>query len=577
MNVELRAKFPGSIPTRSSFMDFINAGKPVYSTLTSNPSSPDIEPHSIQPMTPEAEIPDDKAGVMDTSFSSHTQASSTEANTQYGIVEPTTPKCTFVLDTEDESVTNQSPSEPLTTDNTMEDHTATHPALHDVIIPQIFVTAPTTHESGLAEAGFCDFGFSDSGEEFEFYDEFDEDVNGFQTQYLTPEPYITKDMAAQARATEIESVDLEVKGIDTDSETHAHTLDDDSVSTETSESVSDESGKPIICFDQSGDLYLKVGQSPGRIMLVDSRALSRVSPRLKEIISLNHKDTKDCGDWTIELPDDDSVPFTVLLNLIHTRFEKVPTKISLKKLYGACILTRKYEMAQVLRPVAERWFKALGTSTEDYGVFFKKAFVAWELGFSEELSDMVGHVVLNCSLGLDDQLVIGENKERLCDFEGFQRIPILDCITEHRELALETCWYKSQKLGDQVLYSSVKGCMCSASHSREEMCLMLGKMLSKAGEEGILDLFHFGGSLDVFRSSDLDLKTLEHKISLVAGYIDLCGWCPAVFETVEEVRRQLQRAADPLYLSHLRALQIQAAKVRMIPGVLDEDDDEDEE
>lgn len=118
--------------------------------------------------------------------------------------------------------------------------------------------------------------------------------------------------------------------------------------------------------------------------------------------------------------------------------------------------------------------------------------------------------------------------------------------------------------------------MCGASHSREEMCLMLGKMLSKAGEEGILDLFHFGGSLDVFRSSDLDLKTLEHKISLVADYIDLCGWCPAVLETVEEVRQQLRRAADPLYLSHLRALQIQAAKVRMIPGVSDKEDDDEE-
>ncbi|EWZ50389.1 hypothetical protein FOCG_09714 [Fusarium oxysporum f. sp. radicis-lycopersici 26381] len=575
MNVELQAKFRGSILTRSSFMDFINAGKPVYSTLTSNPSTPDIEPHSIQPMTPQVETPKDKTEVRDTSFF-HTQASSIEANIQYGTVEPTTPEYTLVLGTEDESVTNQSPREPLTTDNTMDDHTTTHPALHDVTVPQIFVTAPTTCDSGLAEAGVCDFELSDDGEEFEFYDEFDEDVNGFPTQYLTPEPYITKDMAAQARTTEIESVELEVTGIDTDPETHAHTLDDDSVSTETSESVSNESGKPTICFDESGDLYLKVGQDPGRIMLVDSRALSRVSPRLKEIVSRNQKDTKDGGDWTIELPDDDAVPFTVLLNMIHTRFEKVPAKVSLKKLYGACILTSKYEMTQVLRPVAERWFNAVGTSTGDYGLFFKKAYIAWELGFSEELSDMVGHVVLNCSLDLDDQLVIGENKERLCDFEGFQRIPILDCITEHRELALETCWYKSQKLGEQVLYSSVKGRMCGASHSREEMCLMLGKMLSKAGEEGILDLFHFGGSLDVFRSSDLDLKTLEHKISLVADYIDLCGWCPAVLETVEEVRQQLRRAADPLYLSHLRALQIQAAKVRMIPGVSDKEDDDEE-
>ncbi|KAF5623416.1 hypothetical protein F52700_10038 [Fusarium sp. NRRL 52700] len=576
MNVELQAKLFGSIPTRSSFMDFINGGKPVYSTLTSSPPSPDFGSRSsIQPMTPEAETPEDKTGVDDSS-SFHTQTSSIETKTQDGTEEPTTPDYTFVLGTEDESVADQSPSEPPTTGNTMDDHTTNLPTLHDVIVPQIFVTAPTNRESGLAEAGFDDFEFSDSCEEFEFYDELDEDVNGFQTQYLTPEPYVTKEMAAQARTAEIESIELEVTGIDTDPEIHAHTPDDYSISTEASGSVSDESGKPTICFDESGDLHLKVGQNPGRLMLVDSRALSRVSPRLKELVSINQKDGEDGGDWTIELPDDDPVPFTVLMNLIHTRFEKVPAKVSLKKLYGACILTSKYDMTQVLRPVAERWFKALGTSTEDYGLFFKKAFIAWELGFSEELSDMMGHVVLNCSLDLNDQLVIGENKERLCDFEGLQRIPVLDCITEHRELALETCWYKSQKLGDQVLYSSVKGRICGASHSREEMCLMLGKMLSKAGEEGILDLFHFGGSLDVFRSSDLDLKTLEHKISLVADHIDLCGWCPAILETVEEVRQQIRRAADPLYLSHLWALQIQAAKVRMIPGVSDEDEDDEE-
>ncbi|KAG5755748.1 hypothetical protein H9Q69_006012 [Fusarium xylarioides] len=576
MNLELQAKFCGSIPTRSSFMDFINGGKSVYSTVTSSPPSPDTgSQSSIQPITPKFETPKVETEVQDTSLFD-IQTSSTETNIQHGTVEPTTPDYTFVLGTEDESVTDQSPSEPPTTDNTMDDHTTNPPSLHEVTIPQIFVTAPTTRESGLAEAGVDDFEFFDSGEEFEFCDEFDDDVNGFQTQYLTPEPYVTKEMATQAGTAEIESVELEVTGIDTDPETHAHTLNDYSVSTETSESFSNESGKPLVCFDKSGDLYLKVGQNPGRLMLVDSRALGRVSPRLKEIVSLNQKDTEDGDDWTIELPDDNPVPFTVLMNLIHARFEKVPAKVSLKKLYGACILTSKYEMTQVLRPVAERWFKALGTSTDDYGLFFKKAYVAWELGFSEELSEMMGHVVLNCSLDWNDQLVIGANKERLCDFEGLQRIPILDCITEHRELALETCWYKSQKLGEQVLYSSVKGRMCGASHSRDEMCLMLGKMLSKAGEEGILDLFHFGGSLDVFRSSDLDLKTLEHKISLVADHIDLCGRCPAVLETVEEVRQQLRRAADPLYLSHLRALKIQAAKVRMIPGALDEDEEDEE-
>jgi hypothetical protein len=467
MNLELLERFRGSIPTRSAFMDFINDGKPVHNTLASKPSSPDLEParlpiskpeiiesastgksteseirepQPIQPMTAEVEITEHETEVRDTSFF-HTEASSIMCDPQHATTEPTIPESTMAPAIDAESVTDQPLSEPLTTEDTMDNPTATQPALQGVTIPQIFVTEPTTCESGLAEARICDFEFSDSDDEYEFYEKFDEDVDEFRTTYLTPEPYITKAMAAQAESMEIEnaesevaaaqvegteiaSVELEVASIATVPETQAIVLGDDSVSTETSESVSSQNEKPMISFDEGGDLYLKVGQNPGRIMLVDSRALSRVSPRLKEIISLNQKAIND-SDWTIELPDDDADPFALLLNLIHTRFEKVPSKVSLKKLYGVCILTKKYEMKQVLRPVAERWFKAVGTSTEDYGLFFKKAFIAWELGFAEELSDMVGHVVLNCSLDADDQLVIGENKERLSDFEGFQRVPIL--------------------------------------------------------------------------------------------------------------------------------------------------------
>ncbi|KAI1045605.1 hypothetical protein LB505_004784 [Fusarium chuoi] len=95
-------------------------------------------------------------------------------------------------------------------------------------------------------------------------------------------------MVSQARSSEIESVELGVTGIDTDPETHAHTLDDYSISTETSESFSNESGKPLICFDESGDLYLKGGlcssiPEPSAASLPDSRRsflLTRKTPKM---------------------------------------------------------------------------------------------------------------------------------------------------------------------------------------------------------------------------------------------------------------------------------------------------------
>jgi hypothetical protein len=182
--------------------------------------------------------------------------------------------------------------------------------------------------------------------------------------------------------------------------------------------------KSTICFDPNGDLMLTIGSGLGRNMLVDSRALSRASHKLHTILSRDGK--RNDNSWTLELPEDDPLPFTILLDLIHTRFERIPVRVTLNQLYGICILTQKYNITEVLRPVAERWYKYIGWTPEgEYGLFFKKAFVAWELGFTEDLSEMAGHVVLNCYLDEDDQLVIGKEKEKLSDFSDFQRIPLL--------------------------------------------------------------------------------------------------------------------------------------------------------
>ncbi|QPC75641.1 hypothetical protein HYE68_006393 [Fusarium pseudograminearum] len=212
-------------------------------------------------------------------------------------------------------------------------------------------------------------------------------------------------------------------------------VDPDTPNAATSKQPIEGEKKRTIRFDPNGDLYLKVGTSHPRNMLVDSRALGRASAKLHAAISQNVKDDTG-GRWTIEFPEDDPKSFAILLNLIHARFEKVPANVKLDRLFDVCVLADKYGMTSVLRPVAERWY--LSARTLDKDSIFKMAFIAWELGFATDFGEIVGYITHNCSLDGDSELVFGSSKERLAENEIMQTLPILTCIEEHRQLALET-------------------------------------------------------------------------------------------------------------------------------------------
>ncbi|RGP59648.1 hypothetical protein FSPOR_11187 [Fusarium sporotrichioides] len=320
-------------------------------------------------------------------------------------------------------------------------------------------------------------------------------------------------------------------------------VDPDTPITVASEHLSDGGKKRIIRFDRDGDLYLKVGTNHSRNMLVDSRALGRASAKLYAVISESAKD--DSGDhWTIIFPEDDPKSFAILLNLIHARFEKVPANVTLDRLFGVCTLANKYGMTSVLRPVAERWY--LSARTLDIASIFKMAFIAWELGFATDFGEIVGYITHNCSQDEDFELVFGPSKERLAENEVMRKLPIM-----------------------------MSGKLCGSRHGRSEICLMLGKMFSKAEEEGVVDLFAPGSLFQHCESLSMSLATLERNISSVAEYMDVCSSCVGVFELLTEVRAQFGRAGDPLYLHHIRAMATQAKKVQMGTWVYDDEKYED--
>lgn len=235
----------------------------------------------------------------------------------------------------------------------------------------------------------------------------------------TASTYETSTTGSESAANESEVIDSLI----TDSlVTDATIIDPDAPKTVASEYGAQGPKRRTIRFDRNGDLYLKVGKYQVRNMLVDSRALGRASTKLHAVISQSAKDQSD-DRWTIKFPNDDPKSFCILLNLIHARFEKVPAQVTLDQLYGVCTLANKYDMTNVLRTVAERWY--VSARTLEKTSIFKMAFIAWELGFQTDFGEIIGYITHNCSLDADSQLVFGPNNQRLADNKILQKLPVM--------------------------------------------------------------------------------------------------------------------------------------------------------
>lgn len=483
MNLELLERFRGSYPSRQSFMGFINHGR--LEPATSKPSTP--EPEVSRHTTADAEVFDTPTSAVEkTSTCEILDATTSEVTNDTTYEVENTPTCEIentltceVLDTTASEVPDATTCEVLVMPNDEAENTSTYQVENiptcDVentptcevqytttckasTIPT-YKTVSTEHSLEVSEQItdenhitqqedvvlpipiYTNYLTYPNHYETSIYDSISTErlppimedivyeprpVYHKTTTHLPIEPFITP----RQKSSEI-SLDS-APGTSEPEITECTTPDslefelEPATQPKANEPIDTGFRKPTLCFDPNGDLMLTIGRGPGRDMLVDSRALSRASHKLHTILS--HDSRKNGNSWTLELPKDDPLPFTILLDLIHTRFERIPARVTLKQLYGICILTQKYNMTEVLRPVAERWYKDIGRLSEgEYGLFFKKAFVAWELGFAEDLSEMAGHLVLNCYLDEDDQLVIGKEKEKekLSDFSDFQRIPLL--------------------------------------------------------------------------------------------------------------------------------------------------------
>ncbi|TLS22933.1 uncharacterized protein PpBr36_06591 [Pyricularia pennisetigena] len=100
-----------------------------------------------------------------------------------------------------------------------------------------------------------------------------------------------------------------------------------------------------ITIDSDGNLYLEVRQS--HIFQVDSYTLCRHSTVFKAMLTgpWFENQSKE-GKWTVKLPEDSPRGLEVLLNIVHGRFDLVPTDLEDDYLLDVCVEADNRDMVK---------------------------------------------------------------------------------------------------------------------------------------------------------------------------------------------------------------------------------------
>ncbi|KAI0199749.1 hypothetical protein F4808DRAFT_461404 [Astrocystis sublimbata] len=118
------------------------------------------------------------------------------------------------------------------------------------------------------------------------------------------------------------------------------------------EESSEESGEET---DHEHDIPVKY--------VVCSKTLSRASRVWKRMLYGGFAESKplhalSASDWVVDLPDDNPKPWGIILNIIHGRFDAVPSAncpFDVEQLYQLSVITDKYDLTVILRPWARFW------------------------------------------------------------------------------------------------------------------------------------------------------------------------------------------------------------------------------
>lgn len=202
-------------------------------------------------------------------------------------------------------------------------------------------------------------------------------------------------------------------------------------------------------FDPNPDLSITVGRQPWQELLVDSRALCRVSPVLRKRLAdtyilrgiryssrssaAQHGRSRPCAMIRENFPDDDPAAFCTLMDIIHSRYEisnPVPAP-DVEIMFEIVRLAYKYEMVRVLRPYSAAWLADLrirariSVADIDPGLLKLILFVAWVLGEDKLFQVAAERLAELWLIDEEGELIENDGGMRLKDYNYLQELDIL--------------------------------------------------------------------------------------------------------------------------------------------------------
>ncbi|KAI1802348.1 hypothetical protein F4811DRAFT_563328 [Daldinia bambusicola] len=316
--------------------------------------------------------------------------------------------------------------------------------------------------------------------------------------------------------------------------------------------------------DPNGDLCLTVGPQAAEF-IVCSKTLVRSSPFWKKMLyggfAEGKKTQPESGkpDWVVKLPEDNVAAMTIILNIIHGRFDKVPGYedfVYTTHFYNLCVLTDKYDMAHVLRPWAKGWSRSTHSQCEKLGQSLRTKFCHERLWIAWELGDRVAFERMAKSMLMDSCSSAGNNLRYVGALEPpgiYERI---------EKVRLDTIISLLKPLNDiigRLVRNDISFCkQCDSFNKNRCLALTLGKTIQALHRHG---LWPIPESLNDLPYS---VSTLAQKLHLIEIEINKDSHHNSLFGSTDCVRTEVENtlSAIPSLLTetHLKHLAVQAKK-----------------